>query len=160
MLATGLIVGYGYLMEVFFSWYSASQYEWYVTINRALGPYAPVFWALILANVVIVQLFWFRSVRSNPILLFIISLVINIGMWLERFVIIVISLHRDFIPAAWGGYQPTVWDWSLYLGTIGLFFALLFLFIRLLPMISIFEMRELVAEEQEEQVEGAVGESP
>lgn len=157
MLATGLIVGYGYVMEIFFSWYSGNQFEWYVTINRALGPYAMVFWGLILANVVTVQLFWFRRVRTNTILLFIISLIINLGMWFERFVIIVVSLHRDYIPAAWGNYQPTAWDWSLFMGTIGLFFALLFLFIRLLPMISIFEMRELVAEEQEE---ASGGESP
>lgn len=149
MLATGLIVAYGYVMEVFFSWYSASDYEWYVTINRALGPFAFTFWGLILANVVTVQLFWFRRVRSSVPMLFIISLIINIGMWFERFVIVVISLHRDFIPAAWGGYEPTFWDWSLFIGTIGLFFALLFLFIRVLPMISIFEMRELVAEESE-----------
>src|SRR5262249_45753740 len=94
---------------------------------------------------------WFRPVRRSVPLLFVISLIVNVGMWFERFVIVVTSLHRDYIPAEWGYYNPTIWDWSTYIGTIGLFFALLFLFIRLLPMISIFEMRELVAEQEEEQ---------
>jgi molybdopterin-containing oxidoreductase family membrane subunit len=155
MLATGLIVGYGYLIETFMAWYSANQYEWFVMVNRAVGPYAPAFWTMIAANVVITQLLWFRRVRRNVLLLFVISLIVNVGMWFERFVIVVTSLHRDFIPAAWGYYTPTLWDWSTYFGTIGLFFSLLFLFIRLLPMISIFEMRELVAEHEES--EGLAG---
>jgi Ni/Fe-hydrogenase subunit HybB-like protein len=105
---------------------------------------------MIVCNVLVIQLLWFRRVRNNVFLLWVISVIVNIGMWLERFVITVTSLHRDFLPAAWGMYEPTVWDWSLYIGTIGLFFAMLFLFIRVLPMISIFEMRELVAEERGE----------
>jgi Ni/Fe-hydrogenase subunit HybB-like protein len=149
ILATGLIVGYGYLMEIFFGWYSGHEAEWYMTINRALGPYAPAFWAMLICNVLVIQLLWSRRLRTNLVVLFIISIVVNIGMWLERFVIVVTSLHRDFVPAAWGMYYPTFWDWSTYIGTIGLFFALLFLFIRVLPMISIFEMRELVSERAE-----------
>jgi Ni/Fe-hydrogenase subunit HybB-like protein len=144
LLATGLIVGYGYSMEAFMSWYSGNPAEIFLTMNRATGPYAPVFWALILCNVLIPQLLWVPRVRSNVPLLWVIALVVNVGMWLERFVIVVVSLHRDFLPSSWGMYYPTVWDWMTYLGTIGLFLSLLFLFIRFLPVISIFEMRSLV----------------
>jgi molybdopterin-containing oxidoreductase family membrane subunit len=143
MLATGLIVAYGYLMEHFFSWYGGNRYEQDMTHNRETGPYGPVFWALIACNVAIPQLLWFPRVRRSVIALFVLSLVINTGMWLERFVIVITSLHRDFLPSAWDMYYPTVWDWAIYVGTIGLFFALMFLFVRLLPMISIFEMRTL-----------------
>jgi Ni/Fe-hydrogenase subunit HybB-like protein len=148
ILATGLIVAYGYLMEAFAAWYSANQFEQYMYINRLTGPYWPTFAALIVCNILIPQALWFRAVRSNILLLWIISLIVNVGMWLERFVIIVLTLHRDFVPAAWDMFTPTFWDWSTYLGTIGLFLSLLFLFIRVLPMISIFEMRELVAEKE------------
>ncbi len=146
MLATGLMVGYGYLMEVFCSWYSANEFEWYVAINRAFGPYALCYWSLIVCNVCVPQLLWLRSVRRNASLLFVISLIVNVGMWLERFVIIVISLHRDYLPSAWEMYYPTVWDFAQFLGSIGLFLTLLFLFVRFLPVISIFELRELVHE--------------
>lgn len=146
MLAMGLIVAYGYLMEYFFAWYSADEFEIYAYENRAIGFYGPLFWGLILCNVIIPQILWFRRVRTNMLLLFIISIIINIGMWLERFVIVVTSLHRDYLPSAWDIYIPTIWDWATFLGTFGLFFSLLFLFIRFLPVISIFEMRELVAE--------------
>jgi molybdopterin-containing oxidoreductase family membrane subunit len=149
MLATGLIVAYGYSMEAFTAWYSGLEAEWYVTVNRALGPYAPAYWSMVAFNVVVPQALWLRSMRTNIVLLFIISLLVNVGMWLERFVIVVTSLHRDYAPAAWGMYYPTFWDWSTYIGSIGLFFSLLFLFIRVLPLISIFEMRELVAEIRE-----------
>jgi molybdopterin-containing oxidoreductase family membrane subunit len=154
MLATGLIVAYGYMMEAFMGWYSSNRYEGYMIFNRMTGPYAPMYWALILCNVLIPQMLWSRRVRNNVALLFIISIVVNIGMWLERFVIIVTSLHRDFLPSSWGMYSPTIWDWSMYVGTIGLFLSLLFLFIRFLPMISIFEMRTLLpqAEVKEERV--------
>jgi molybdopterin-containing oxidoreductase family membrane subunit len=144
MLATGLIVAYGYMMETFMSWYSAGQYERFMTINRWTGPYAPVYWALILTNIVIPQALWFKRARTNVMMLWLIAMTVNIGMWLERFVIVVTSLHRDFMPSAWSMYYPTIWDWSTFIGTIGLFLALLFLFLRFLPMISIFEMRTLV----------------
>ena len=153
ILVTGLMVSYGYAMEVFIPWYSGNQYERYVAINRAIGPYAPSYWIMIAINVVLIQLLWFRRVRTNVPLLFIICLLVNVGMWLERFVIIVISLHRSYITAEWGMYYPTFWDWSTYIGTLGLFFGLLFLFIRVLPIISIFEMRELVAETAEHERE-------
>lgn len=150
MLATGLMVAYGYGMEIFFSWYSADPHEWYVVVNRAFGPYAFTYWALIACNVLTPQLLWFRAVRRNVPLLFVISLVINVGMWLERFVIIVVSLHRDYLPSAWKMYYPTFWDWSLFIGSMGLFLTLLFIFLRLLPVISIFELRELVHETEGE----------
>ena len=150
MLGTGLIVAYGYLIEAFLAFYSGDQYEIYMMTNRFKGPYAPLYWMLISCNIVIPQLLWSKKVRRNVGLLFILSLVVNTGMWLERFVIIVISLSRDFIPSSWGMYYPTKWDWATYIGTFGLFFTLFFLFIRVLPMISIVEVRSLVAETNEE----------
>ncbi|HEX7253979.1 MAG TPA: NrfD/PsrC family molybdoenzyme membrane anchor subunit [Thermoanaerobaculia bacterium] len=146
LLATGLIVGYGYMIEIFMSWYSGSPYEKYMTWNRMTGPYWPVFWSLMLCNIVTPQFLWFRSIRSNPWGLWVIALIVNVGMWLERFVIVVTSLHRDYLPSSWGMYFPTKFDWMTYVGTIGFFVALFFLFIRFLPMISIFEMRALVPE--------------
>jgi len=145
MLATGLIVAYGYMMETFFAWYGESAYERYAAVNRIAGPYAPAYFGLIACNVLVPQLLWSGRVRRNIKALFAISLIVNVGMWLERFVIIVTSLHRDYVPSAWGMYTPTRWDVATFVGTIGLFLALLFLFIRLLPMISIAEMRQLVA---------------
>src|SRR5688572_33140206 len=147
LLATGLIVGYGYVMEAFMAWYSANPYEEYMITNRMRGPYAPIYWSLMLCNIAAPQLLWFKRVRSSPKALFGIAVIVSIGMWLERYVIIVTSLHRDFLPSSWGMYSGTIWDWATFLGTIGLFLSLLFLFIRFLPMISIFEMRTLVPAE-------------
>jgi molybdopterin-containing oxidoreductase family membrane subunit len=144
MLTTGLIVFYGYIMEVFFGWYSANEFEQHMIINRMTGPYAPVYWALIVCNGLIPQLLWLKRVRFNTLILFIIAIIANIGMWLERFVIVITSLHRDFLPSSWGLYAGTIWDWTLYIGTIGFFLAMLFLFLRVLPMINVFEMRELI----------------
>ena len=149
LLATGLIVAYGYMMEAFMAWYSANQYEQFMIWNRFSGPYAPFYWLLLLTNVLIPQSLWFQRVRTNVPALFAVAMSINIGMWLERFVIVVTSLHRDFLPSSWGMYWPTRWDIALFVGTIGLFLTLFLLFIRFLPMISIFEMRTLVAEEQQ-----------
>jgi molybdopterin-containing oxidoreductase family membrane subunit len=145
MLATGLIVGYGYLMEVFFGWYSANYAEWYMTVNRMAGPYWWSYWGLILTNVLVPQVLWSRRMRRNTLVVFAVSMVVSVGMWLERFVIVITSLHRDFLPSSWGMYYPTVWDWATYIGTIGLFFSLVFLFVRFLPAINVFEMRHLVA---------------
>src|SRR6187397_3011060 len=133
MLATGLIVGYGYIMEAFFGWYSGNKYERFMIWNRMHGPYHLYYWALILCNIVTPQFLWIKKVRSNLLILWLISIVVSIGMWLERFVIVVTSLHRDFLPSSWGMYRGTFWDVSTYLGTLGLFFSLLFLFIRFLP---------------------------
>jgi molybdopterin-containing oxidoreductase family membrane subunit len=149
MLATGLIVAYGYLMEAFMAWYSGNQFEQYVIVNRAAGPYAVFYWALLLCNIVVPQALWSARVRSNVVALFIIAVIVNVGMWLERFVIVITSLHRDYLPSSWGMYMPTFWDTATFIGTIGLFLALLFLFIRFLPMISIFEMSGMLAETEE-----------
>ena len=151
MLATGLIVFYGYLIEAFFGWYSGNQYERFMIWNRMHGPYASYYWALIFCNGLTPQFLWFKKIRSNLLLLWIISIVVSIGMWLERFVIVVVSLSRDFLPSSWGMYQPSQWDWSMFIGTIGFFFALLFLFIRFLPMISIFEMRTILPDAEVEE---------
>ena len=144
LLATGMIVGYGYMMETFIAWYSGSAYEQFMVMNRMKGPYAPYYWALIVCNVVTPQVLWSGRVRRCVPALFVISLIVNVGMWLERYIIVVTSLHRDFLPSSWGMYSGTFWDWSTYIGSIGLFLTLLFLFLRFLPMISIFEMRTLV----------------
>ena len=146
MLATGMIVAYGYANEAFFAWYSANPYEGYMMLNRMTGPYAFFYWSLIAINAAMIQLFWFRKVRDNVALLFILSLFVNLGMWLERFIIIVTSLHRDFLPSSWDMYYPTRWDFAMFAGTIGLFFSLFFLFVRFLPAIAIFEMRTIVPE--------------
>jgi len=145
MLATGLIVVYGYAMEAFFGWYSASQYEVFMVKNRIWeGPYWWSYWLLILCNAMSIQLLWFKRFRESPFWLFMISVVVSIGMWLERFVIIVTSLNRDFLPASWAMYTPTMFDWSMFIGTIGFFFTLIYLFVRFLPIISIFEVRTLL----------------
>jgi len=146
MLCTGLIVAYGYLTEAFIAWYSGDVYEGFVPINRFTGPYHIAYWLLLLCNIAVPQLLWLKRARTNVVLLFAISIVINIGMWLERFVIIVTSLHRDFLVSSCGMFAPTIWDISTFVGTIGLFLALLFLFLRFLPMISIFEMRTMLPE--------------
>lgn len=148
MLATGMMVFYGYAIEAFFAFYSANPYEEYMAVNRMVGPYKWLYWSLIAINGGIIQLFWSKAIRHNIIMLFLVSLIANVGMWLERFVIVITSLHRDYLPSSWGMFYPTEWDWSMYIGTIGLFFALLFLFIRFLPMIAIFEMRELVERQE------------
>jgi Ni/Fe-hydrogenase subunit HybB-like protein len=144
MLATGLIVFYGYVMELFFAWYSANTYERFMAFNRVFGPYKYYWYALIFCNGLTPQLLWFRKIRTSPLGLFLISLVVSVGMWLERFVIVVTSLTRDFLPASWGVYKGTIWDWATFIGTLGLFSTLFFLFIRILPAISIFEMRTIV----------------
>jgi Ni/Fe-hydrogenase subunit HybB-like protein len=144
MLATGIIVAYSYIVEAFIAWYSGNEFERYMMINRAIGPYAWLYWLLVATNLVIPQALWSARVRDNTLAVFAIALSVNVGMWLERFIIVVTSLHRDFLPSSWDMYYPTVWDWATYIGTIGLFVMLFFVFIRLLPMISIFEMKQLV----------------
>ncbi len=151
LLATGLLVTYGYVMEIFMGFYSGNPFEQYVTMNRFLGPYAPWYWTLLTCNCLVPQFLWSRRVRSNVVLLFVIALLVNVGMWAERYVIVVTSLHRDFLPSSWGMYHPTMWDWMTFAGTIGLFLCLMFLFIRFLPMISIFEMRTLLPEAKVEE---------
>jgi molybdopterin-containing oxidoreductase family membrane subunit len=157
LLVTGLIVAYGYMTEIFFGWYSGGIYEEGMLRTRMFGPYAAIFWALMLCNVLAPQLLWFRRMRRSPVPLFLIALVVSVGMWLERFVIVVTSLHRDYLPSSWGMYRPTIFDWTTFFGSIGLFVTLLFLFIRFLPMISIFEMRTILPEAKVEESGGPHG---
>ncbi len=146
MLVTGMIVAYGYAAEIYMSWYSGSVYESYLSYNRFFGNYAVAFWLLITCNVVIPQLLWFQSIRNNLYLVWTLAIVVNVGMWLERYVIIIISLARDFIPSSWGMYYPTVWDITVFAGTIGFFLLLILMFVRVLPAIAMAETRELVHE--------------
>ncbi len=144
MLASGMIVAYGYFMEQLIAWYSASTYEGFMMQNRMHGPYSTYYWALIFCNLIVPQLLWVRYFRTNMFWLFFVCQFINVGMWLERFIIVVTSLHRDFMPSSWDMFHPTIWDIALYVGTIGLFIVLFFLFIRGLPMISLHEIRTLL----------------
>ena len=144
LLATSLIVVYGYTMEAFMAWYSGSTFERFMIWNRMFGPYGWTYWVLLFCNLITPQLMWFKRFRTSVGWLFAVAMVVNVGMWLERFVIVVTSLHRDFLPSSWGMYAPTFWDWATFLGTIGLFLTLFFLFIRFLPTISIFEMRTIL----------------
>jgi molybdopterin-containing oxidoreductase family membrane subunit len=144
MLASGMIVAYGYFMEQLIAWYSASTYEGFMMQNRMHGPYSTYYWALIFCNIVVPQLLWFRYFRTSMFWLFFVCQFINVGMWLERFIIVVTSLHRDYMPSSWDMFHPTIWDVAIYVGTIGLFTVLFFLFIRGVPMISLHEIRTLL----------------
>jgi Ni/Fe-hydrogenase subunit HybB-like protein len=143
ILATGTMVGYAYAMEFFIAWYGASHYEQFTFINRAFGPYAWAYWTMVSCNVIFPQLFWFRKVRTNLGAMMVICVLVNVGMWFERFVIIATSLARDFLPAAWGYFVPTFWDFSTFLGTFGVFFTLFLLFCRFLPMIATAEVKAI-----------------
>ncbi len=152
LLATGLIVTYGYVMEAFMAWYSADTYDEFIQLQaRPFGPYSHTYWVLIACNCGTPQLLWIPWFRRNVYALFVISLLVNVGMWLERYVIVVTSLATDFLPSSWQTYQATFWDWATFLGSIGLFASCFFLFIRILPMISMTEMRELIHEKQTEE---------
>jgi molybdopterin-containing oxidoreductase family membrane subunit len=144
LLATGLCTSYGYFIEVLMAWYGNNPYEKYVQTNRLLGPYGPVYWGVLFCNVIAVQVLWLKKMRGSQLALFLVALVVLVGMWLERYMIVITSLHRDYLPSSWGMYQATFWDWATFIGTIGLFLFLFFLFLRFLPMISIAEMRTLL----------------
>ncbi len=144
MLVIGFGVAYIYVMEIFGAYYSGNFFERFMFDTRMHGPYGWMYAVLILFNVVIPQALWFRAVRTSPIALFLVSAIVVVGMWFERFVIVVGSLYRDFLPSSWGMYYPTVWDWGMFLGTVGLFLCLMFLFIRVLPMVNLFEVRHLI----------------
>ena len=147
MLVTGLVVVYGYMSEAFFGWYSGNELERFMLKNRMYyGPYAWSYWLLLLCNFIVPQLMWSKRLRNRTGVVFLVCMFINVGMWLERFVIIVTSLHRDFLPSSWEMFYPTKWDFITLFGTIGLFVTLIFIFVRVLPLISIFEMRTLLPE--------------
>ncbi|WP_437526711.1 NrfD/PsrC family molybdoenzyme membrane anchor subunit [Sorangium sp. So ce726] len=145
IVATGTMVGYAYGMELFIAWYSGNGYEQFAFRNRILGPYAWAYWTMVSCNVIFPQLFWFKKVRTSIPAMFIISILVNIGMWFERFVIIVTSLHRDFLPSSWTYFRPTIWDISTFFGSFGLFFTLFLLFVRYLPMVAISEVKGVTA---------------
>ncbi len=150
MLVAGMTVSYGYLMDASMAWYKNEPYDSYIYTNRFVGPYGAIYWGLVFCNCIVPQLLWFPFFRRQTQCLFAIALIINVGMWIERFVIISLSLHRDYMPSSWAMYYPTIWDWLVYLGTFGLFATLMLLFLRLLPAISITEVRELLHETQEQ----------
>jgi molybdopterin-containing oxidoreductase family membrane subunit len=144
MLGTGLLVSYGYFSELWFAWYGQSEYEWGTTLQRIwYGPYAWSYWCLILTNLIIPQLLWISKFRKSEFWIFLIAGSVHIGMWLERYVIVT-TLSRDHVPSSWGRYQPTIWDWMTFVGTIGFFITAFFLFVRFVPIISITEIRELL----------------
>ncbi len=143
MLVTGMMVGYAYSCEFFIAWYSGNGYETFAFINRAFGPYWWAYWIMIACNVVVPQIFWFKKYRSSIPVLFVASLLVNVGMWFERFVI-VITLTRDFLPSSWDSYTPTIWDYSLFIGSFGLFFTFFLLFVKYLPMIAMSEVKAVL----------------
>lgn len=144
MMLTGLLVGYAYAMEFFIAWYSGSQFEVFVFLNRALGPYAWAYWTMVICNVVFPQLFWFKKLRRSIPVMFVVGVFVNIGMWFERFVIVVTSLSRDFLPSSWGHYIPSIYDIGIFIGSFGLFFTLMLLFIKNMPVVSISEVKAVL----------------
>jgi molybdopterin-containing oxidoreductase family membrane subunit len=144
MLLTGMMVGYAYTVEFFMAWYSGNLYEISIFIKRATGPYAWAYWTMITCNVLVPQIFWFKKLRTSVPVMFVASILINVGMWFERFVIVVSSLANDFLPAAWDYYRPTFFDISLFVGSFGLFFTMFLLFIRFLPMVSMTEVKAVL----------------
>jgi Ni/Fe-hydrogenase subunit HybB-like protein len=144
MLATGWIVAYGYAFEAFMNWYGGDPYESFLRYSRLHGPYANFYYALLFTNLVVPQVLWFKKIRTNPVLLFFVSLDVLVGMWLERFIIVIVSLTRDFVNSSFGMYYPTQFDWAIFIGTLGFFAACMFLFLRLLPAVSISELKTLL----------------
>ena len=149
-LVTGSLVSYAYATEFFGAWFGGNIYERYHFINRATGPYAWCFYLMVLGNVLTSQVLWFKRARRSVVVLFVASILINVGMWFERFVIIVVSLHRAFLPSGWGMFYPTVVDVGVLVGSFGLFFTCFLLFIRFLPMIAIWEIKGVAAEARHE----------
>ncbi|HEY2901878.1 MAG TPA: hydrogenase, partial [Polyangia bacterium] len=141
---TGMMVTYGYAMEHFIAWYSGNEYEFGQFFRvRQRGPMAPVYWLMIFCNVLVPQIFWVKKIRLNLVVVWVACIFINIGMWCERFTIVVTSLHRDFLPSSWRMYAPTWVDISLFLGTIGLFSTLFLLFLKFVPAVAVTEVKEL-----------------
>jgi molybdopterin-containing oxidoreductase family membrane subunit len=144
ILLTGSMVGYAYIIEWFMAWYSGSPYELFATINRAFGPYAWAYWIMVSCNVFFPQLFWFKKIRRSVPVTLIIVILVNVGMWFERFVIIVSSLSRDFLPSSWHYFTPTLYDIGILSGSFGLFFTMILLFAKTLPVISISELKSVI----------------
>jgi Ni/Fe-hydrogenase subunit HybB-like protein len=155
MLVTGMMVGYSYGCEYFIAWYSGNEYEHFAFINRAFGPYAWAYWIMITCNVLVPQLFWSRKLRTNVPVMFIAALLINVGMWFERFVIIVSSLHRDFLPSSWDYYRPTIFDIGIFVGSFGLFFTLFLIFLKFVPIIAMSEVKGVLPQADPHHEKGA-----
>ena len=144
ILVTGMLVGYAYASELFIAWYSGSSYEQFAFMNRITGPYGWSYWIMVSCNVLIPQLFWLKKIRRAVVPMFIISILVNVGMWFERYVIVVTSLHRDFLPANWGDFNMTFFDFGALIGSFGMFFTLFLLYMRTLPAVSIAEVKPTV----------------
>ncbi len=144
MLVTGMMVGYAYSTEFFVAWYGGNEYEKFTFLNRAFGPYAWAYWIMITCNVVVPQMFWFKKLRTSIPVMFMASILINIGMWFERFVIVVTSLSRDFLPSSWDYYSPTKYDVGIFVGSFGLFFTMFLLFLRFVPMVAMSEVKNVL----------------
>ncbi len=153
-LATGLMVSYSYVVEFFTAWYSGNIYEKFTFMDRAFGPYAWAFWIMIFCNVFVPQIFWSKKMRTNALVIFITSILINVGMWFERFVIIVSSLARDFLPSSWHYYKPTIFDIGMLIGSFGIFLTLFLLFIRSLPMIAMSEVKGVLPQAEAHPIQG------
>lgn len=144
MLATGMMVGYAYVCEFFIAWYGGNDYEFFAFVNRAFGPYAWAYWTMISGNVLVPQLFWSKRLRTSIPVMFVAAILINVGMWFERFVIVVSSLSADFLPSSWDYFSPTLVDIGLFVGSFGLFFTFFLLFLRFVPMIAISEVKAVL----------------
>jgi molybdopterin-containing oxidoreductase family membrane subunit len=149
IILTGSIVGVAYITEFFIAWYSGVQYEGYAFLNRMAGPYWWAYWSMMTCNVISPQLLWIKKIRTSVVATFILSIVVNIGMWFERFVIIVTSLHRDYLPSSWVMFSPTIIDVTDYLLTFGIFFTLFFLFAKFLPVINMAEVKAVLKSSSE-----------
>jgi len=155
ILLTGMMVGYAYAMEFFIAWYSGVQAETFVFINRAFGPYAWAYWIMVSCNVLVPQFFWFKKIRRSVPIMMVIVILVNVGMWFERFVITITSLSRDFLPSSWAYYKPTIFDLGILLGSFGLFFTLVILFTKSLPVVSISEVKAVADGAQPTHLGGA-----
>jgi len=149
ILVTGLLVGTAYTTELFMAWYSGNPYERFTFMNRAFGPYSWAYWLMFSCNVFVPQIFWFKKMRRSVVVLFVASLLVNVGMWFERFNIVVTSLHRDYLPSSWSMYAPTLIELGILLGSFGLFFTCYLLFVRVAPVIAIHEVKHTLAEQKE-----------
>jgi Ni/Fe-hydrogenase subunit HybB-like protein len=156
ILLTGSMVAFAYVTELFMAWYSGNLFEMFTARNRALGPYAHAYWLMMFCNMVVPQIFWFRKARVHMPTLFVASILVNVGMWLERFVIVVTSLHRDFLPANWGLFKPSFWDIATLAGSFGLFFTMFCLFVRFLPMVAMSEVKGVLPEAKTDEDPAAV----
>jgi molybdopterin-containing oxidoreductase family membrane subunit len=148
LLTTGMLVGLAYTTELFMAYYSGNMYERFTFMNRAFGPYAVFYWAMFSCNVFVPQIFWFKKARQSVPIIFVASIFVNIGMWLERFNIVVTSLHRDYLPSSWSYYSPTLVEVGIFVGTFGLFFTCFLLFTRLAPVIAFHEVKHTLSEQK------------